>query len=75
MSTTDDPRELARWHDDLTRKLSEARHHEGHSLEQAQWEVQRAEVIALCRRYDTPAVNEGAHALARKIRRILGDVE
>lgn len=36
---------------------------------------QIAEAIALCRRYDTPAVNEGAHALARKVRRILGDAE
>lgn len=33
------------------------------------------EAIAVCRRYDTPAVNAGAHALARKIRRILGDAE
>jgi hypothetical protein len=31
------------------------------------------QVIELCRRYGTPATEPGAHALARKILRLLGD--
>lgn len=31
------------------------------------------QVLALCRRYDSPQVNPGAHALARKVRKLLGD--